>query len=125
VRPEQLRAKGFSNRKAEYLIDLAQEIAEGRIDVEGLRRGAAPVAEETLLAVRGIGPWSSHYVMMRGCAFADCVPVGDTGLSSALQRFYDLNDRPGASVVRELMNDFTPYRSLATAHLWRSLSFVA
>jgi 3-methyladenine DNA glycosylase/8-oxoguanine DNA glycosylase len=78
-------------------------------------------AERTLLALRGVGPWTAHYVMMRGCGFADCVPVGDAGLNKALQQFFALEARPDAEQTRELMAPFAGHRSVATFHFWRSL----
>ena len=60
--------------------------------------------------------------MMRGLGFADCVPVGDAGLNQALQRFFELEHRPDAEETTALMKPFEPYRSLATYHLWTSLS---
>jgi 3-methyladenine DNA glycosylase/8-oxoguanine DNA glycosylase len=59
--------------------------------------------------------------MMRALGFADCVPLGDTGLSTGLQRFFALDHRPGAQEVATLMEPFAPFRSLATYHLWMSL----
>ena len=71
--------------------------------------------------MRGLGPWSAQYVMMRACGFADCVPVGDSGLATALERLHDLDERPGPDETRRLMEPFAPFRSLATFHLWRML----
>ena len=74
-----------------------------------------------MLDVRGLGPWSVQYFLMRGLGFADCVPVGDAGLTAALQRFHHLDHRPGPAETRELMEPFAPFRSLGTYHLWSSL----
>lgn len=103
----------FSRRKAEYLLGIARKMPE----VEG---ASASQVESTLLAIRGIGPWAANYVMMRGLGFADCVPLGDTGLLAGLRK---LHGRPvEQKEVAELMTPFAPYRSLATFHLWQSLS---
>ena len=80
---------------------------------------SATRAERTLLAVRGLGPWSVNYLMMRALGFADCVPLGDTGLTSGLQALFALEERPDADATRKLMTVFSPHRSLATAHLWQ------
>lgn len=109
----------YSRRKAEYLIDAARLIAAGELPCEELPDLAPAEVERRLLAVRGIGPWSANYVAMRACAFPDCVPVGDTGLSSGLQRLFALDHRPGPHETRALMAPFAPYRSLVTFHLWR------
>ncbi|MEX2611572.1 MAG: Ada metal-binding domain-containing protein [Gemmatimonadota bacterium] len=116
-----LTAHRFSRRKAEYLIDAARAVLSGALPLEAMPEGPASTAERTLLDVRGIGPWSAHYVMMRGCGFPDCVPVGDTGLTEALRLFHGMEARPNAQQTIELMAPFRPWRSLATAHLWRSL----
>jgi AraC family transcriptional regulator, regulatory protein of adaptative response / DNA-3-methyladenine glycosylase II len=111
----------YSRRKAEYLIDAARAVSTGAIELRELELGPASRAERTLLDTRGIGPWSAHYLMMRGLGFNDCVPVGDTGLAAALERLYALDHRPDALTMRALMEPFAPHRSLATFHLWLSL----
>jgi 3-methyladenine DNA glycosylase/8-oxoguanine DNA glycosylase len=113
-----LTARQFSRRKAEYLIDSARLIAAGTLDAESLPDAPPDVVRERLMAIRGFGAWSTNYVMMRGCGFPDCVPLGDTGLTSGLQSFFGLPKRPDANETLALMEPFVPYRSLATFHLW-------
>jgi AraC family transcriptional regulator of adaptative response / DNA-3-methyladenine glycosylase II len=57
--------------------------------------------------------------MMRSLGFGDCVPLGDTGVSSGLRALFRLEERPDSDAVRRLMRVFSPYRSLATTHLWQ------
>jgi AraC family transcriptional regulator of adaptative response / DNA-3-methyladenine glycosylase II len=57
--------------------------------------------------------------MMRSLGFADCVPYGDTGVTSGLKSLLKLDTRPDVDATRRLMSVFSPYRSLATAHLWQ------
>jgi AraC family transcriptional regulator of adaptative response / DNA-3-methyladenine glycosylase II len=116
-----LTTRRFSRRKAEYVIDTARLIAAGALRIDGGEREMAPALERRLLDVRGLGPWSVQYLLMRGYGFADCVPAGDAGLSAALQRFCALDHRPGPGETRALMEPFAPFRSLATYHLWTSL----
>lgn len=121
---EALTEIGFSRRKAEYAVDLGRAAADGTLDLAALERASATAVERRLLEVRGLGPWSVHYLMMRALAFVDCVPVGDVALAAALARFFALEERPGTARVRELMAPFAPYRSLATFHLWSRLGAV-
>jgi AraC family transcriptional regulator of adaptative response / DNA-3-methyladenine glycosylase II len=116
-----LTAAQYSGRKAEYLIDTSRLVAGGDLAPESFPDDPATAVEQRLLAVRGLGPWSAQYVMMRACGFADCVPVGDSGLATALERLHELDRRPGPDETRRLMEPFAPYRSLATFHLWRML----
>jgi len=117
-RPE-LRQIQFSRQKADYVLGAAQLVAEGKIALEPLRAGAATRAERVLSGVRGLGPWSVNYILMRSLGFADCVPLGDTGVASGLRSLFKLEERPDVDSVRRLMSVFSPYRSLATAHLWQ------
>jgi AraC family transcriptional regulator of adaptative response / DNA-3-methyladenine glycosylase II len=114
-----LRSWQFSRQKADYLVGAATLIAEGKLDLDGLQAMSATRAERALLAVRGLGPWSVNYLMMRSLGFADCVPIGDTGVTSGLKALFDLEERPDADATRRLMSVFSPHRSLATAHLWQ------
>lgn len=114
----------FSRSKAEYLLGVARLVASGALPVESFPAGDAFLAATQLGAVRGIGPWTTHYVLMRGCGFPDCVPLGDAGLTLALQRHHGLDHRPSVKETAALMAPFTPFRSLATFHLWASLKGV-
>lgn len=117
--PSDLLALRFSRRKAEYLLHAAEAVASGRLDLGGFR--TATGAAKALESLRGCGPWTAQYVLMRGLGFRDCVPVGDAGLTLALQRRFQLEARPDAAETQRLMAPFAPHRSLATFHLWSSL----
>jgi AraC family transcriptional regulator of adaptative response / DNA-3-methyladenine glycosylase II len=119
LEPADLLPLQFSRQKAEYVVATARLVAAGRLDLDALRTMSATRAERTLLAVRGLGPWSVNYVMMRALGFADCVPLGDTGVTSGLHALLSLDERPEVDATRRLMAMFSPYRSLATAHLWQ------
>jgi AraC family transcriptional regulator of adaptative response / DNA-3-methyladenine glycosylase II len=116
-----LTRRQYSRRKAEYLIDAARSIAEGALDLEGLRSEPVPLVIERLANVRGLGPWSVQYLCLRAYGFEDCAPIGDVALHEALRRHFELAERPDARAAAELMETFAPHRSLATYHLWKSL----
>ncbi|MFS8608201.1 MAG: DNA-3-methyladenine glycosylase 2 family protein, partial [Gammaproteobacteria bacterium] len=118
---EELRRRRFSRAKAEYLLDAAAAVANGDLAPERLGDGSAVAAEQALTRMRGIGTWTARYVMMRGVGFADAAPVGDVALAAALARCIGRSERPAADEVERLMQPFSPYRSLATFHLWASL----
>jgi len=119
IDPEQLKPLQFSRSKATYVIDTARLIVEGRLNLPDLRGMSATRAERSLLAIRGLGPWSVNYLMMRSLGFADCVPLGDTGVTSGLQSLLALEERPDIEATKRLMAVFSPHRSLATSHLWQ------
>lgn len=119
LEPADLLPLQFSRQKADYVIATARLIVAGQLDLAALSAMSATRAERTLLAIRGLGPWSVNYIMMRALGFADCVPLGDTGVTSGLLALLKLDARPDIDATRRLMTVFSPYRSLATAHLWQ------
>jgi AraC family transcriptional regulator of adaptative response / DNA-3-methyladenine glycosylase II len=120
----ELTTRRYSRSKARYLIDAAQAVAGGVLDIENITNGSAIAAEAALIAQRGIGVWTARYVLLRS-GFADAAPIGDSGLATGLQRAYRLSERPDAVGAARLMARFSPHRSLATAHLWASLKDAA
>ena len=115
-----LTARQFSRSKAQYVIDTARLIAVGSLPVETFPSRTPEQVEAALTSVRGIGAWTANYVMMRGCAFPDCVPAGDSALSASLRDYFALDHKVDARETVALMQRFAPWRSLATYHFWLS-----
>ena len=120
-----LTKRRYSGSKAEYLIHAARQVANGDLQADAMGEGSAMAAEKALKNVRGIGTWTARYMLLRGAGFADCAPVGDSALATALQRLHGMEERPDHDAVHELMEDYAPYRSIATCHLWASLKDAA
>ena len=120
-----LTTRRYSRSKAEYLIHAAQQVAKGDLQTDAMGEGSAVAAEKALKNVRGIGTWTARYMLLRGAGFADCAPVGDSALATALQRLHGMEERPDHDAVHALMGDYAPYRSIATCHLWASLKDAA
>jgi len=119
LEPGELIALGFSRAKTDYLLGVARAVVAGQLPLVALADKSATQIERVLLATRGIGPWSAHYLLLRHYGFLDCVPVGDAGLTAGLQRFFALDARPTKGETLRLMERFSPYRSLATFHFWQ------
>jgi AraC family transcriptional regulator of adaptative response / DNA-3-methyladenine glycosylase II len=119
LEPGDLLPFQFSRQKAGYLVGVSRLVAQGELDLAMLRLQSATRVERALLGVRGLGPWSVNYIMMRSLGFADCVPLGDTGVTSGLRALLRLEERPDSDATRRLMSVFSPFRSLATAHIWQ------
>lgn len=116
---ELLRERKFSRSKAEYLLGAASAVAEGTVDLAAMRNMSALRAARLLGSVRGIGPWTVQYTLLRGLGFADCLPAGDAGLAQGLERL--TGERPSEAQIREILAKYSPWRSLATYHVWASL----
>ncbi|HTL98486.1 MAG TPA: hypothetical protein VL181_06745 [Holophagaceae bacterium] len=118
---DELGRMQVSRAKAACLIALSKAVASGRLPLDELASWDAAEADARLRAEKGVGPWTSHYVLMRGLGLPDCVPLGDSALATALERRLSLDARPAVKEVAALMAPYAPHRSLASFHLWASL----
>jgi DNA-3-methyladenine glycosylase II len=119
---DQLTSRKFSRAKAETLLRLARLAADGALD---LRRDADPIdVSERLLAVKGIGPWTVNYALLRGYGFSDCSLEGDVAVRTAIGRLLGA-ERPNLPEAATFLQAYRPHRTMAAAHLWASLSQTA
>lgn len=118
VDPEELLPMQFSRGKAKYIVGIAK-LGEAWLDE--LTHLSKTRIEQRLLKVNGLGPWSVNYLMMRALGYTDCVPYGDTGLQAGLRKLHTLEGKIDREQTDRLLAPFSPYRSLATYHLWQSL----
>jgi DNA-3-methyladenine glycosylase II len=117
----QLRACGLSDRKTEYIADLAQHFADGRIHV---RRWPEMSDEEViaeLVEVRGIGRWTAEMFLIFNLMRPDVFPLDDLGLQKAIRVSYFRKKSVSIRTMRKLGESWRPWRSVATWYLWRSL----
>jgi len=116
-----LRHCGLSERKAEYLRDLAAHFASGTLDPKGWRRLDDEALIAALVDVNGIGRWTAEMFLIFHELRADVLPVDDIGLQRAVALHYRGGRRMAPAAIRKLALDWQPWRSVATWYLWRSL----
>ena len=114
---EDLRACGYSQRKAEYILEFARQVEDGRLDLEALKDLPDEVVHSTLTSLRGWGPWSANYFLVRGLARPDCVPADDLAIRSVVGRYLGDGSRASAGQVEQLLAPFAPYRGMAAFYL--------
>jgi DNA-3-methyladenine glycosylase II len=121
LRVRRLRACGLSERKAEYLRDLARHFADGAIRLERWPQMDDEAVIAELVQVRGIGRWTAEMLLMFSLLRPNVLPVDDLGLRRAAGRHYFDCEDVGADELRALGAQWEPWRSVATWYLWRSL----
>jgi len=103
--------------RAGALVGLCRALAEGDLRLEpGADRDEALGA---LLAMPGIGPWTTGYVAMRALGDPDVFLVEDLGVRHALARLGGPSDQREA---RALAQAWAPWRSYASQYLWQAPS---
>jgi DNA-3-methyladenine glycosylase II len=111
AREEELVALGFSRRKAEYVVALANS----DLDLEGLGALEDGEVKARLVALRGIGEWTADWFLARHLARARAWPAGDLGLRKAVAHFY------GGEDVRVVDERLDPFQNLSAHYLLAAL----
>ena len=116
---EALTSRKFSRSKAETLLRLARLVAGGELSLD--RTGDIDSTSAALLAVKGIGPWTVNYALLRGYGYEDCSLHGDVAVRSAMQKLLGAEEKPSIAEAEQWLAQYAPHRTMVAAHLWASL----
>ncbi len=116
-----LRAAGLSGRKVEYVKELAQRTHDGSLAILKIHEMEDAAVMETLVSVRGIGPWTAQMVLMFRLGRPDIFPELDLGVQKAVQKLRRMRKLPTPKQMTKIGATYAPYRTYAAWYLWRSL----
>ena len=111
---DDLRGAGLSRQKMRY----ARSLAEEGIDFEALRFAPNDEIFKTLTKVSGIGIWTAEIYAMFSLGRADVFAPGDLALQESARMLFDLEERPKERALRQMAEDWSPWRSVAARLLW-------
>ena len=111
---EDMRALGLSRQKIGY----ARALANAGIDFEALHEKPLDDVIAELTAVSGIGVWTAEIYAMFSLHRADVFAHADLALQEAARHLFDLDKRPTPKVMREMADQWRPWRSVAARLLW-------
>ena len=116
-----LREAGLSQRKAEYLLDLAAHFQQRLVhpDLWTEMDDEAVIAE--LTAIRGIGRWTADMFLIFNLRRPDILPLDDPGLLRAISLHYFSGEPVSRFEAREVAQAWKPWCTVATWYLWKSL----
>lgn len=121
LKVDDMRAAGLSARKVEYLVDLALHFDNDGIDVNAWESMEDESIITELVGIRGIGRWTAEMFLIFHLMRPNVLPLDDVGLISGISKNYFSGDSVSRSDAREVANAWTPYCSVATWYIWRSL----
>jgi DNA-3-methyladenine glycosylase II len=119
--PETLRAAGLSARKIDYLLDLARHFESGGLHVEAWHDMDDESIIRELVAIRGIGRWTAEMFLIFYLLRPNVLPLDDAGLIRGISDSYFSGEPVSRSEAREVAAAWSPYCSVATWYIWRSL----
>ncbi|MCG8619248.1 MAG: hypothetical protein MI802_23750 [Desulfobacterales bacterium] len=115
---EDLRSLGLTRQKSRYIRILAEEIMEGRLDLNTLEALPDHEVKKQLTAITGIGPWTADIYLLMGLHRADLFPVGDLALRNAMKGTGLAAPDDDHPTLERKAAAYAPHRSLFSFLLW-------
>ncbi len=118
---EQLRSVGLSKQKSAYVKDLATKTRDGLLSFAQLLEMPDAEVIAHLTQVKGVGVWTAQMFLIFTLKRPDVLPTGDYGVQAAIKKAYGKRKMPKPKDMEKIARAWSPYRSVACWHLWRSL----
>ena len=119
---DDLRAVGISRQKAGYILDLAQKVDVGEVNLKQTGRMDNEDVITELTKIKGIGRWTAQMFLMFSLGRLDVFPVDDLGIQNAIKKAYP---KPRGDWNKDKLmkkaEPWQPYATIASWYLWRSL----
>ena len=116
-----LKSCGLSKQKVKGIKDLAKRILNKTFKPSLIKKMSDDEAIEYLSNLRQIGRWSAEMILLFTFNRSNIWPLQDIGLLRAISNNYNKKYFPPKIFLNKLYKKFTPYCSVATWYLWRSI----
>ena len=118
---DELRTAGVSPQKAGYLIDLAQKVSSGGVNLSRIGRLSNESVIQELTKVKGIGRWTAQMFLIFSLGRLDVFPHDDLGVRTAIRELYGFDELPDKEQCLAIARPWSPYESVASWYCWRSI----
>jgi len=120
---DELRDAGFSQSKAQTLRTVSQMTVSGELELHDAQK-EPPIEQirQQLMKIRGIGPWTVNYALLRGYGWLDGSLHGDAAVRRGLHLLLNSVEPMDENQTRQWLEKFAPWRALVAAHLWELIS---
>jgi len=115
-----MRAAGITRQKAGYLVALASDLTNDRLDLAAVAAAPDEDARAILTAVAGIGRWTADIYLLMALGRPDIWPDGDLALAAAMRRAKGLLALPSREEQRAIAAGWQPWRAVAARILWHA-----
>ncbi len=117
----QLKSCGLSKQKVNGIKSLSKQILDKSFDPKLIASMNDEEAIIYLSKLRQIGRWSAEMILLFTYNRPNIWPIQDIGLLRAISKNYNKNYLPPDTFINLLNKRFSPYCSVATWYLWRSI----
>ena len=116
-----LKKCGLSRQKIKGIQELAKKFQDKSFNTRKIKYMSDEEAIDYLSNLRQIGRWSAEMILIFNLNRSNIWPIQDIGLLRAISNNYKKKYHPPKNFVENLNKKFTPYCTVATWYLWRSI----
>jgi DNA-3-methyladenine glycosylase II len=120
--PETLQSIGLSRSKTGYIQNIARFEIDNGLGYDKLSQLTDDEVGQYVGAIKGIGPWSIHNLLMFGLGREDIFSGDDLIIRNAMASLFNLdktNKKKFKEDINRLSDEWSPYRTFACLHLWQ------
>ena len=121
IRTSNLKKCGLSRQKVKGIKELSKKFLNKSFNPKLINNMNDEEAIEYLSSLRQIGKWSAEMILLFTYNRPNIWPIQDIGLLRAVSNNYNKKYLPPKNFVNKLKIKFSPYCSIATWYLWRSI----
>ena len=117
---EHLRSIGLSYSKCSYILNLAEKVTDGEINLDMINELSDDEVIRYLVSIRGIGIWTAKMYLIFYLGREDVLPYEDGAFIQAYKWLYNTNNIKPSSIVRKCKK-WKPYSSIGARFMYRAL----
>ncbi|NMB24515.1 MAG: DNA-3-methyladenine glycosylase 2 family protein [Firmicutes bacterium] len=117
VGPAAIKGCGMSERKAGYIMGIAEAALSGEVDFDTLHTLSDQEIIKKLITLRGVGVWTAEMLLIFSLARPDVVSYGDLAIRRGMMTLYGL-DELSRKQFATYAKRYSPYGSVASLYLW-------
>lgn len=114
---EELRETGLSKTKSSYILN----VVDANLSERKWENMSDEEVTEELCKIKGIGPWTADMFLIFRLGRTNILPLGDIGLVNAINLHYNDKEKLSKEELAEFKDKWSPWSSIATWYMWRSL----
>lgn len=120
IKPEKLRACGFSQSKIKSIKDIAAKTIAGIVPTKtAIKKMSNQEIIENLTSIFGVGKWTVEMLLIFQLGRMDIWPVDDFGVRNGYRVWKKLKSMPTAKDLKGVDQAWAPFQTVVALHLWR------
>tara|TARA_B100000579_G_C22688406_1_gene783773 strand:+ start:387 stop:1004 length:618 start_codon:yes stop_codon:yes gene_type:complete len=116
-----LKMTGLSKQKTQYIKNISTFFLENKSFIKNINQYDENRIKEQLINIKGVGNWTIDMFLIFSLGHSNIAPKGDLGFNKAISKLYNKKLPISDRYLDNLYKLWSPYNSMATWYLWRSL----